>query len=114
MDDDVIEGYLAFGDRQDDLKPYRREAKRPCVYFIEISGLIKIGATEAFQRRVLQYPPNRNVLYVHYDSDAWVLERRIQLKFGKHLSRGNEWFEAHQEIVDFIDGLRSGTLNAWN
>lgn len=85
---------------------------RGCVYFIEIDGLIKIGRSANFKRRRTQYPPHAKVLYVHPTLDSFTLEAELRRRFHRHLRRGNEWFNADEEIYDYIDYLREQEARA--
>jgi hypothetical protein len=80
--------------------------KRPCVYFLSVGDLIKVGTSGNFEMRVASYPPHRKVIYVHYCPDAASLEQSILTQLRPHLAAGNEWFHPHDDVLGLIEELR--------
>ncbi|UYL87921.1 G-I-Y Y-I-G endonuclease [Gordonia phage Malisha] len=75
------------------------------VYYIRTGGRIKIGHSINLERRLAQYPPDVEVLYVQ--SGGKDLERHEHAKFRIYLADGREWFQDRSEVVDLIAAMAS-------
>lgn len=71
------------------------------VYYLKIDDYIKIGYTKNLKRRMLQYPPNAELLAHNPGTEAD--ERRIHEKFSAYLTSGREWFRDVPEIRRHIE-----------
>lgn len=91
----------------------RNEPPRPPapghVYYIRTGGRIKIGHTVNLSRRLAQYPPDIEVLFVQDGSKE--LERSEHLRFRAYLAEGREWFQDRSEVTDVIEEMADST--AW-
>lgn len=77
------------------------------VYYIRTAGRIKIGHTTNLWRRLAEYPPDLEVLYVRQGTKE--LERKEHLRFRAYLADGREWFQDRPEVVELIDEMAAST-----
>lgn len=76
------------------------------VYFIRTAGRIKIGHSIDVERRLAQYPPDVEVLYlVSGDKQR---ERREHMRFRAYLADGREWFQDREEVTAAIEDMAAG------
>ena len=75
------------------------------VYYIRTGGRIKIGHTVNLGRRLSQYPPDIEVLFVQVGAKD--LERSEHLRFRAYLAEGREWFQDRPEVSDVIEEMAS-------
>lgn len=80
-------------------------ARTGVVYFVRTGGRIKIGYSTNLERRLAQYPPDIEVLYlVRGDRDR---ERYEHKRFAAYLADGREWFQDRMEVTNLIAAMSS-------
>lgn len=77
------------------------------VYYIRTGGRIKIGHTVNLWRRLSQYPPDIELLYVQTGTKE--LERSEHQRFRAYLADGREWFQDRPEVTAPIEEMASST-----
>lgn len=73
------------------------------VYYIRTGQRIKIGYSTDIVRRLSQYPPDMEILYIRRGDKQ--LERSEHKRFSTHLADGREWFADRPEVVDLIRAM---------
>lgn len=74
------------------------------IYYIRVGDLIKIGFTTRLEQRLLQYPPNAELLADHPGTRA--TEQDMHGRFEQYRSRGREWFTAGVKLMEHISQVR--------
>jgi hypothetical protein len=74
------------------------------IYYLLVGGLVKIGFTTDVYRRMMQYPPNSELLALHPGTPA--LEKEMHQDFSRHLAEGREWFHPNAELDAHIQRVR--------
>lgn len=74
------------------------------IYYIRVDDLIKIGFTTRLEQRLLQYPPNAELLADHPGTRA--TEQDMHGRFEQYRSRGREWFTAGVKLMEHISQVR--------
>ena len=81
------------------------------VYLIESSGLVKIGFTTDFDKRLISYKThnaNLNILCVHESKDAFEIESELHKKYKDYQVEG-EWFDLNFDILcEILNYLNNG------
>ena len=108
----VVDEQLHLGETFDhpETNPFRDEHPHPpetpfagYVYYIRTGGRIKIGHSTDLGRRLGQYPPDVEVLYIQ--SGDRKLERREQVLHHAYLTDGREWFQDRPEVTNPIEAM---------
>jgi len=84
-----------------------REKPKPLVYFIEGAGKIKIGVAQFPESRLETLQANSPVtlrMLATYKG-GYELENKLHRRFA-HLRQHGEWFNAGQELLDYMEELR--------
>lgn len=107
----IVEEQLGRGDtiEPDPKEPRDYPKFDGCVYYVRTGGRIKIGHTVNLWRRLSQYPPDVEVLYVQ--SGTKELERAEHQRFRAYLADGREWFQDRPEVSEPI--LEMANANQW-
>lgn len=74
------------------------------VYYIRVGKYIKIGTTNAIDRRLQQYPPDAKLLAT--EPGGYDVEALRHKQFAKHLAARNEWFAPAPPIKEHIKNLQ--------
>lgn len=77
------------------------------IYYIRRAGLIKIGQTWSYDRRMYELCPDAILAVQHGDP---IEEREIHARFKAHRAHevsGREWFHPGPELVEHIAAVRS-------
>lgn len=77
-----------------------RRGVRDVVYYIEVDGLIKIGFSSDFARRLRQYPPSAKVLAV--EDGGKDRERQMLTRFAYLRVARQEWHRKDSALMDHI------------
>lgn len=80
------------------------------IYYIRTGGRIKIGHTHSPWRRLSQYPPDVEVLYVERGNRT--AERAEHQQLRAYLADGREWFQDRPEVTDYI-AVKAATNPHW-
>lgn len=83
------------------------------VYFVEASGLIKIGTTTNVTRRMFDISsmvPGGQTKLLHYVKGGYAIEGEYHRKFAR-LRVNGEWFRSDPPLLEFIEGLKARTEN---
>lgn len=84
----------------------RFASNRPgSIYYLRVGDRVKIGFTADLYQRMMQYPPNSELLATHPGTPA--MEKRIHQDFTRHLADGREWFHPNTELSEHIAGVQS-------
>jgi hypothetical protein len=78
-------------------EPYQYPPRRSFIYYIRTGGRIKIGHTTNLSRRLSQYPPDVEILYLQNGDKT--LERTEHQRFRCYLADGREWFQDRPEVT---------------
>lgn len=89
---------------------------KPCVYFVEGAGLVKIGMSATVSsrfadlRRTIPCPIRMVcIVQVHNRSYARVMEKRFH-SYYRHYRRHGEWFDLPEDWLDHIRDTVGGKL----
>jgi len=89
----------------------KEKKEKSCVYIIESSGLIKIGYSSNFKKRIKNYKThnnNLNILCVHETEDAFKIEEKLHKKYKVNCVNG-EWFDLSiYDLYDILNYLNNG------
>ena len=89
----------------------KEKKEKSCVYIIESSGLIKIGYSSNFKKRIKSYKThnkNLNVLCVHETKDAFEIEGKLHKKYKENRVDG-EWFDLSvYDLYNILNYLNNG------
>lgn len=89
----------------------KEKKEKSCVYIIESSGLIKIGYSSDFKKRIKSYKThnnNLNILCVHETKDAFKIEEKLHKKYKGNRVNG-EWFDLSiYDLYDILNYLNNG------
>lgn len=81
------------------------------IYLIESGGLIKIGYTTNFDKRIKSYEThttNLKILCVSKREDAFEIEKKLHNKYKENRIKG-EWFNlAINELYDILNYINNG------
>lgn len=81
------------------------------IYLIESGGLIKIGYTTNFDKRIKSYEThttNLKILCVSEREDAFEIEKKLHNKYKENRIKG-EWFNlAINELYDILNYINNG------
>lgn len=103
-------------------EPHRRSIDRfVFVYFVRVDRFIKIGFSRQWKKRVANMrttcPHEVEVLHVELNEPTY--EASLHRRF-RHLHHRGEWFQADQEILDYIAkraadrrDIRHHKISAW-
>ena len=109
----VVNEQLSSGetfDIPDEEPPILRDGPPPMpgyVYYVRTGARIKIGHTKNIYRRLSQYPPDIEVLYIQLGGKQ--LERSEHLRLRAYLAEGREWFQDRPEVTDLIADMADNT-----
>lgn len=83
----------------------RATINRPgSIYYLRVGDRVKIGFTTDLYRRMMQYPPNSELLASHPGTPA--LEKEMHQDFSRHLADGREWFHPNAELDAHIQKVQ--------
>lgn len=74
------------------------------IYYLRVSGLIKIGFTTNLEQRVKAYPPDTELLAAH--RGTMKTERAMHTRFCAELAGRREWFRESDELMAHIHRVR--------
>lgn len=80
------------------------------IYYIRTGGRIKIGHSINVERRLSQYPPDVEVLFLQTGGKD--MERQEHRRFSAYLADGREWFRDTPEVTNLIEAM-ARTCHGW-
>ena len=84
----------------------RITSNRPgSIYYLRVGDRVKIGFTTDLYQRMMQYPPNSELLALHPGTPA--LEKEMHQDFSRHLADGREWFHPNPELDAHIQKVQA-------
>jgi len=91
-----------------DVKPPERQptpAGEGVVYYVEVSGRIKIGWTSSLEKRMRAYPPNSRLLAV--EPGTRKDEQRLHRMFATYRTHGREWYAPVPSLLHHIEAVKA-------
>ncbi len=109
VDQQIKDGFPLEQPDDEVYQPAQSPEQTGIIYYARTGGRIKIGHSINIHRRLSQYPPDIELLYLQWGTRD--LERAEHLRFRAYLADGREWFQDRPEVTDLIAELAEAHPN---